>query len=141
MQKQTGDSSGAVVTSGSPREEVLAIVREYYDAGHIVDLNADVMAHKITDAIERNLTQVASVRSASGSRKLLVWSTNALRDTTPTGTPLYSWMSGVRETRPTNTVGPYLNPDIAPASERTGSRHEHAAVGTPLDGVTAGETA
>ena len=38
----------------SIREEALAFMREYYDAGHIVGLNADVMANKLADRLENN---------------------------------------------------------------------------------------
>ena len=46
------------------REEILGIVRAYYDAGHIVDINADVLAHKITDMIELYWDQYGRQRSA-----------------------------------------------------------------------------
>ena len=39
------------------RDEILDIIRAYYDAGHIVNLNADVMAHKIADMIELHWDQ------------------------------------------------------------------------------------
>lgn len=34
------------------RAEIVAFMREYYDAGHIVNLSADVMAHKLADRID-----------------------------------------------------------------------------------------
>lgn len=40
------------------RDVILQFFREYYDAGHIVALNVDVMAHKLADRLEQksNLT-------------------------------------------------------------------------------------
>lgn len=38
------------------RDEIVAFMREYYDAGHIVCLNTDVMAHKLADRIEPMLS-------------------------------------------------------------------------------------
>ena len=34
------------------RAEIVAFMREYYYAGHIVNLSADVMAHKLADRID-----------------------------------------------------------------------------------------
>ena len=42
----------------SAREIILDMIRAWYDAGHIVDLNADVMAHKLADAIELSLDRI-----------------------------------------------------------------------------------
>ena len=41
----------------SLRDQLIEMMRAYYDAGHIVDLNADVMAHKIADRIEAHWDQ------------------------------------------------------------------------------------
>ena len=34
------------------RKEILEFIRKYYDAGHIIELNADVMANKLADIVE-----------------------------------------------------------------------------------------
>ncbi len=38
--------------SKSARDVVLDFFREYFDAGHIVNINADVMAHKLADRLD-----------------------------------------------------------------------------------------
>ena len=48
----------------SAREVILGMIRAWYDAGHIVNLNADVMAHKLADAIELHWDQFGHQRSA-----------------------------------------------------------------------------